>query len=190
MSIILQKKGHVLIRVQWSVSAQIAGHSLAMALEQEQERQALAAALCAGYVRVRDKYYQLKEETHERYNYLSEKVEELEENVLTMDKCQVKTRENGLKKIEQLERLMECFPEQLELNEKVLEDIMAKIDTLGKKKSLKGSSVLGNDKLCKQEFRSYLTRIETEYPEEKKCLIPGEGMCWSGTVNTAEKPML
>ena len=161
-----------------------------MALEQEQERQAFAAALCAGYVRVRDKYYLLKEETNKKHKDLSEKVEELEENVLTMDKCQVKTRENGLKKIEQLERLMECFPEQLELNEKLLEDIMAKIDTVGKTKSVKGSSVLGNAKLCKQELRSNLTRIETEYPEEKQCLIPGEGMCWSGTVNTAETPLL
>ena len=80
-----------------------------MALEQEKERQAVAAALCDSYKGVRDKYYELKEETQKKYKYLNEKVEELEEKMLKMESCQVRNSEKGLKKIEQLERLMDLF---------------------------------------------------------------------------------
>ena len=54
-----------------------------------------------------------------------------------MDKCQEQSLENINRNIEHLEQMMEGFPEQLTLNEKLVEDMVTKINAAGKKKCVK-----------------------------------------------------
>ena len=76
--------------------------------------------------KVGEKYKDVKEATNKTYKDLTEKAEGLEEKVSRMEKCQVESWENINKNIEHLEQMMEGFPEQLTLNEKLVDDIVAK----------------------------------------------------------------
>ena len=73
--------------------------------------------------------------------------------------------------------MMEGFPEQLTLNEKLVDDIVAKINAAGKKKCVK----VPDKRFVAQELRRHMARIKKYYPE-KTCAIRGNELCLNGRV--------
>ena len=129
-------------------------------------------ALAEDVTQVGEKYKDVKEATNKTFKDLTEKAEELEEKVAKLEKCQVESWENINKNIEHLEQMMKGFPEQLTLNEKLVGDMLAKLNVAGKKKSAKGPAVLRDKRFVAPEQRRHLARIRKYYPEET-CAIRG-----------------
>jgi hypothetical protein len=137
--------------------------------------------LAEDVTQIGEKYKEVKEATSKTYKDLTEKAEELEEKVSRMEKCQVESWENIDKNIKHLEQMMERFPEQLTLNEKLVGDMVAKLNAAGKKKCAKGPAVLKDKRFVAQELRRHLARIRKYYPE-KTCDIRGNELWLNGRV--------
>ena len=116
-----------------------------------------------------------------KYKDISEKIDDFAFTVDECEKCQIKTRENNKENIEYLEKLIEDFPDQLDLNEKLLEDIVTKIRGKDKNMYNNSVSVLPKKKFCKQKLRTHMARLKKKYPE-KSCYIKGEELFLNGEV--------
>ena len=138
-------------------------------------------ALAEDVTKMGEKYKEVKEATNKTYKDLTEKAEGLEEKVSRMEKCQVESWENINKNLRHLEQMMEGFPEQLTLNEKLVGDMVAKLNAAGKKKSAKGPAVMKDKRFVAQELRRHMARIKKYYPE-KTCAIRGNELCLNGRV--------
>ena len=138
-------------------------------------------ALAEDVTQIGEKYKDVKEATNKTYEDLIEKAEELDEKVSKMEKCQMQSWENLNQNIKHLEQMMEGFPEKLTLNEKLVGDMLAKLNADGKTKGTKGPAVLKDKRFVAQELRRHLARIKKYYPE-KTCVIRENKLCLNGRV--------
>ena len=113
-------------------------------------------ALAEDVTQMGEKYKDVKEATNKTYKDLIEKAEELEGKVSKMDKCQEKSQESINKNLEHLEQMMKGFPEQLTLNEKLVDDIVAKINADGKMKCMK----VPDKRFVAQKLRRHMEKIK------------------------------
>ena len=117
-------------------------------------------ALAEDVNKMEEKYKDGKEATNKTYKDLTEKAEELDEKVSKMEKCQMQSWENLNQNIKHLEQMMEGFPEKLTLNEKLVGDMLAKLNVAGKKRSAKGPAGFKDKRFVMQELRRHMARIK------------------------------
>ena len=83
-------------------------------------------------------------------------------------------------RIDILERMMEGFPEQLALNEKLLKEMMIKIYNAEMEKQSKSMTGSTKRRYGKQELRNQLAKLKKRHPE-KRCFIKDEKLFYDGS---------
>ena len=147
-----------------------------MSALREKERLALAEEV----IELEERFRIVKEQTHCEHKNLHEKYEGLEKSALELDKQEVKKFDNISQYVKHLEDLMTDFPERLDLNDNLLEDMTAKM-TAAEKRVRKGKACSYDKKMCKKELRNHLAKIRKDFPEAS-CFIRGEDLYLNGKI--------
>ena len=143
-------------------------------------REKAKLALAEDIIKTEERFKSIVEVIKDNYKDINQKTDKLMVNINDFEKFEISNRVNIKNKIEYLERLTKDFPDQLDLNEKLLEGIVTKIRSHDNKKQISStSSNIQNRRIYNQELRNHMARIKKIYPE-KICFIKGEELILNG----------